>query len=289
MANKEARIYNGIDVSAYQGRIDWAGVKAAEIEFAMIRASSGRGSPEKQTDRLFHRNAYEASMAGLYLGAYHSTFATTADEAHREAECFLKVIHGYKLAYPAAVDIEDRELAYLGDGRLNEVVKTWCSDLRAAGCYPMIRADADTLFRRLAPEMADGSEMWVMRKNGSPPRTGYGMWQYAVGTIDGIQGRVNLDRAYKNYPGIIGLGGFNGFKSEENGKSDPASLSSDKVKRILNAISELDSLLKLADAVWEPQDGKPAPLPAAPQPPSQTPVSKEKKKRFFHHEKRTNK
>lgn len=206
--------HNGIDVSTYQGDIDWTRVKASGIEFAMLRASFGSGPVEEQTDARFHKNAYEAAMAGLFIGAYHNTFAATAAEAHREAELFLKVIKGYRLAYPVAVDIEDVLLRYFSPEQLSIVAGTWCEDVRAAGYYPVIFGKADTFKNRLTKETRETYEFWLVEPGDTATYDGkFGMRQVSVHKkIAGIRGFANRDEAYSDYASVIYGGGYNGFE-----------------------------------------------------------------------------
>jgi len=206
-------IYQGVDASAYQGVIDWRRVKAHSMDFAILRATIGNGRLESQTDRLFHRNMYEAKDAGLLTGAYHSALATNPDETHREAEGFLYAIRDYKLDFPVAIDIEDRSLRNLTPDRLDAVVRTWCQDLKNAGYYPIIRAGHYTATNRLNPETLKEYDLWLLQHGNLLGYNGdVGIWQYTVyGSVGGVKTRIGCDRALKDYPSIIRERGLNGF------------------------------------------------------------------------------
>ena len=107
----------GIDVSKWQGDIDWAGVKAAGIRFAMVRASFG----QSDADPSFVQNITQAQANGIPCGAYHYCYAKSVDEALKEAEFFLKTVKSYQLDYPLALDLEDGSLEPLGREALTEI------------------------------------------------------------------------------------------------------------------------------------------------------------------------
>lgn len=215
--------HHGIDVSTYQGDIDWTRVKASGIEFAMLRASFGSGTAEKQTDARFHKNAYQAAVAGLFIGAYHNTFAVTADDARREAELFLKIVDGYRLAYPVAVDIGDYLLRYLSPEQLSIVAGTWCEEVRKAGYYPMIFGKADTFKNQLTPKARETYEFWLAEPGDAAAYDGrFGMRQVSVREkIAGIRSFVNRDEAYQDYASIIFTGGYNGFQTAGQLPAEP--------------------------------------------------------------------
>ena len=95
----------GIDVSKYQGAINWASVRADGIGFAMIRA--GYGMYPQQKDPYFDQNVLGAQSQGIHTGAYLYSYAKSVEDAQREADVFLDWIQPYRLDYPVAFDIED--------------------------------------------------------------------------------------------------------------------------------------------------------------------------------------
>ena len=85
---QKARLIQGIDVSKYQGEIDWRKVKNAGMDFVIVRASFGWS--KGQEDPFFNRNVIGAQAAGLAVGAYHYSYATTMAQARKEAELFYR-------------------------------------------------------------------------------------------------------------------------------------------------------------------------------------------------------
>lgn len=199
--------YKGIDVSKHQGKIDWTKVKAAGVQFAMLRAGYGRY--DNQKDEQFEANYKGATAAGIPVGAYHYSYATTAEQAKQEAEVFLGWIKGKNLTYPVAFDIEDKKQANLGVSLISDIIRAFCEAVEAAGYYVVVYANKDWLTNRIDADCKSRYDIWLAQWTSKPTYTGsYGMWQYTSdGAVDGIEGRVDMNIAYKDYPAIIaGMG-----------------------------------------------------------------------------------
>ena len=98
----------GLDVSEFQGEIDWERVKNAGYRFAMLRAGYGSGT----IDRRFRRNASECSRVGIPFGVYWFCYATSPSEAAEEADSCVKAISSFRLEYPVCYDIEEASADY---------------------------------------------------------------------------------------------------------------------------------------------------------------------------------
>ena len=199
--------YKGIDVSKHNGTIDWAKVKAAGVQFAMLRAGYGRY--DNQKDEQFEANYKGATAAGIPVGAYHYSYATTAEQAKREAEVFLGWIKGKTFTYPVAFDIEDAKQANLGVSLISDIIRTFCETVEAAGYYVVVYANKDWLTNRIDADCKSRYDIWLAQWTSEPTYTGsFGLWQYTSdGAVDGIAGRVDMNIAYKDYPSIIaGMG-----------------------------------------------------------------------------------
>lgn len=96
----------GIDVSVWQGDIDFAKVKANGIDFVIIRA--GYGKLTSQKDKYFEQNYSRAKAAGLHVGAYWYSYAQSADDAKKEAQTCISVLKGKQFDYPVYFDIEEK-------------------------------------------------------------------------------------------------------------------------------------------------------------------------------------
>lgn len=206
--------YFGIDVSEYQGEIDWQKVKAAGRTFAILRCGYGRYAD--QIDRRFEQNYKNAKAAGVHVGAYLFSYAQTTDQAREEAENCLRFIRGKTFEYPIVYDVETAAQRKLGKEKLSAIVRTFCETLEKHGYYAGVYANLDFLRSALTTDVASRFDVWLAQWASKPTYTGaFGMWQYsATGTVSGIRGAVDLDAAYKNYPLIMRRNGLNGFTAE---------------------------------------------------------------------------
>ena len=205
----------GIDVSKWQGGIDWEKVKGSGIEFAMLRAGYGRGNIDAQ----FERNAAECERLGIPYGAYWFTYAYTPEMAAAEAASCLEAVKGRKLSYPVAYDFEgdsvefaEKSGAAVTRELASAMARAFCGAVRAGGRYPMIYTNPSFLQRYFDAQLPREYDIWLAQwpakpDPAAPPALATGMWQYSSsGSVDGIEGRVDLDAAYKDYPALTGGG-----------------------------------------------------------------------------------
>lgn len=203
----------GIDVSTWQGEIDWQKVKADGIEFAMLRSSFGKENPDKQTDNRFYQNMKNAKAAGVPVGAYHYSYATSVEDAKQEADFFLSVVKGCQFEYPVAFDIEDSSQLNLGKKLITDIIMAFCERVQSAGYYVSIYTNLDWINNRIDMSRAKVFDIWLAQWNDKPTYSGtFGLWQYtSKGQVDGIQGNVDMNIAYYDYPTIIKNAGLNGY------------------------------------------------------------------------------
>lgn len=200
---------NGIDVSKWQGVIDWKKVKASGIEFAIIRAAYGT-----ETDRLFEYNYKNAKAAGMPVGCYLYSIAQSTEEAIKEADYLISILKGKTLEYPVALDIEDaKKQGILTKERLTEIAAAFCDRMEKAGFYVCIYSSKSWFTDKLNMQKLSRFDVWVAQWNSKCTYTGnYGMWQHSdTGRVSGIDGNVDLDIAYKDYQTIIKNAKLNGF------------------------------------------------------------------------------
>lgn len=200
----------GIDVSVWQGVIDWKKVKDSGVKFAIIRSSVG-----DRVDTMFDYNITEASKAGINVGVYHYCYAMTTEEARQEAQHFIETIKPYEINYPVMFDFEDNTQVKLGKEKLTEIAEVFLSELKNAGYYPMIYSYKNWLENLLDMDRLSEYEVAVAEWNVpiSTYRKSYGIWQYSCkGKISGIEGDVDLDICFKDYAKIIREGGYNNLK-----------------------------------------------------------------------------
>ena len=125
----------GIDVSRYQGLVNWPAVAGAGIQFAMVRIGSSNGGAA-YVDPYFQRNVQGAHDAGMKVGAYYFTYAKTREQVNTELETFLSALTGLRLEYPVFVDVESHQLTGLGRQLLTELVRYAMDILDQSGWLP---------------------------------------------------------------------------------------------------------------------------------------------------------
>ena len=194
----------GIDVSVWQGKIDWKKVKASGIVFAMIRVGYGSSQGNDcKMDTYFKANVEGALAAGVEVGIYFYSYAKSAQAAAREAAWVVEQIAPYKgrILYPVAYDLEDSKQAGLGRDVLTAMVTAFCTTIEAAGYYASFYCNTNWCKNMLNMDDLKGFDLWLAQW-ASQPTTAYsfGMWQRSSsGSVAGINGRVDLDVAYKDY------------------------------------------------------------------------------------------
>ena len=205
----------GIDVSKWQGNIDWKRVKNSGIEFAMIRV--GYGSRLSQKDAFFETNYSNAKAAGIPVGAYLYSYAKDAAYAKEEAKCCLEWIKGKQFEYPIVFDIEENSVAALGADVVNEIIEAFCSTVEAAGYYVMVYSSKYWFDSYISKNVKAKYDSWVAQwANTLSYKGNCGIWQYtSSGTVNGINGRVDMNIAYKDYETIIKRKGLNGFSTAD--------------------------------------------------------------------------
>lgn len=209
----------GIDVSKWQGEIDWEKVKAAGVEFAMIRL--GYGSEDGSacgTDKYFAQNVANAVKAGVDVGCYFYSYALSVEAAKKEAEYVVDVLSEYTgvFTYPVAFDIEDKSQVGLGKSVLTDMVTAFGDIIEKAGFYCAVYCNLNWIKNYLDDSKLTRFDHWLAQWADAPTYTGaFGMWQHSsTGKVDGISGNVDLDIAYKDYPAIIRAKKLNGFSSD---------------------------------------------------------------------------
>lgn len=208
-------MYKGIDVSSYQGRIDWSRVKP-HIDFAILRCGFGNNI-ERQDDSHFERNALMCKELGIPFGVYLFSYATNMDDARSEVAHTLRLIKDKKLEYPVFLDVESKGQMALPKDELVNIVKYYCEEIQKAGYYVGIYASLDRFYSNLDSRELDPYDKWVAEWGREFTYKGRaGMWQNTSHeTIPGIRGRVDGDQAFYDYPKIIREAGLNHLNDDE--------------------------------------------------------------------------
>lgn len=215
----------GIDVSKWNGLIDWNLVKQSGVDFAIIRTSYGWGQKDwpKQTDKKLRQNIAGAKSVGIPIGAYHYSYATNVPEALAEADFFIHCLAGTQWEYPVFFDFEDKCQLKLNNQQRTDIACAFLDKVRSAGYCVGIYANLDWVKNKLDFNRLTGYELWIAQWNNACACTfPYGIWQYTShGVINGIycndihrmtqNSRVDMNLCYVDYPTYMRQNHLNGF------------------------------------------------------------------------------
>lgn len=240
----------GIDVSEWQGVIDWAKAKAGGIKFAILRAGIS-----SRADKCFTTNYTACENAGIPVGSYWYCTATTVADAKAQAKQFLQVISGKKFAYPVYMDLEEPAQFALGKAKCSELVDAFLTVLEQAGYFAGLYCSTSYLQQYLTDSIRSRYAIWVAQYYTFCTYDGdYGIWQYNVAgnaeydiirqkNIPGIVGECDMDYCYTDYPAIIKAAGLNGFtKTTQPNEPEPDTEES-TLQQILKHVANIDEKL----------------------------------------------
>lgn len=194
-------VLRGVDVSKFQGEIDWAGVAQSGVDFAMLRLGlRGYGTGELHMDDRFYENLQGAGAQGLKTGVYFFSAAVNEEEAVEEARYVLQAIAGYEINMPIVFDTEPiyydkARTDDLTPGQLTAITRAFCEEIKNAGYTPMIYANAKRFTTVLHLEELSEYELWLADYRQAPDFPyRFQMWQFTEkGSVPGIQGAVDID------------------------------------------------------------------------------------------------
>ena len=252
-SEKNSAIF-GIDVSEWQGTIDWAKAKAGGVKFAILRAGIS-----SRADKCFTTNYAACENAGIPVGAYWYCTATTVADAKAQAKLFLQVISGKKFAYPVYMDLEEPAQFALGKAKCSELVDAFLTVLEQAEYFAGLYCSTSYLQQYLTDSIRSRYAIWVAQYYTSCTYDGdYGIWQYNVAgseqydiigqkSIPGISAACDMDYCYTNYPSIIKAAGLNGFAKNATTTPEKPTTEPDTeestLKQILKHVASLDEKL----------------------------------------------
>lgn len=195
----------GIDVSKWNGDIDWNAVKNSGISFVVIRCGyRGSATGVLVQDPKFESYIKGATSAGLKVGLYFFTQAVNETEAVEEASLCVSLAKQYKIAYPIFIDTEKTSGGRangLEAGARTNVVKAFCETIKSSGYTPGVYASKAWYEQNLNAGSLNGYKIWLAQYATNPSYSGrYDMWQHsAKGKVKGISGDVDLDISYLGY------------------------------------------------------------------------------------------
>ncbi|MCR4960355.1 MAG: hypothetical protein K6A74_02795 [Lachnospiraceae bacterium] len=197
----------GIDVSKWNGTIDWTSVAKSGVSFAIIR-SGFRGSTEGglYEDSKFYTNIKNATANNIKVGVYFFTQATSEVEAVEEASMVLGQVSGYTISYPIFLDVESAGAGGRAEGlsaaQRTAVIKAFCKTISNGGYTAGVYANKSWFENKINTGELTAYKIWLAQYNTSVTYTStrYDLWQYSsTGSIGGISGNVDLDRSYLGY------------------------------------------------------------------------------------------
>lgn len=216
-------MFKGIDVSYSQGKLDWKKIKAAGIQFAILRCGFG-DDIKKQDDAQFANNVKGCESNGIPWGVYLYSYATNLTQAESEVQHVLRLLKGKIPTYPVYIDMEDAD----GYKAKRKVPNKMCADICAYFCERLTRlgylagvyANKDWLENKINDDRLKKYPVWVAQwpsqwneNSKSSYKGAHGMWQYSnSGIVNGIKKSVDLDISYEDYPAIIKSKELNGYK-----------------------------------------------------------------------------
>lgn len=199
------RTVKGIDVSSWQGEINWDKVKNAGIDFVMIRCGfRNLSNDEIHEDSRFAYNIKEANRVGIPVGVYFYSTAINEKEVLEEATFVLNLIKDYDVIYPVVYDFElfnQKRTKGVNIKRINDNAVKFLDYLRAHGYMGMLYTNLNAINNRWNLELFEGFKLWYAQYIDEVTYEGkYDMWQYTDrGRIDGIKGYVDLNESYLDY------------------------------------------------------------------------------------------
>lgn len=205
---EETVSHKGIDVSKFQGQIDWESVRDDGVEYAFLRLGiRGYTTGEIVLDETFEENVEGALEQDINVGVYFFTQAVTEEEILEEADFVIENLKPYRIDYPVVIDVEDVESASartkdLTPQERTKLVITFCERIKEAGYTPMIYGNLKTFMLMLDVTQLEEYEKWYAYYSTEEFYYPYdfSIWQYSdEGSVDGIETDVDLNISFKEW------------------------------------------------------------------------------------------
>lgn len=186
----------GLDISTFQKNVDYKKLKEQGIEFAIIRCGYGKDSSQK--DAMFETHYKGLKDAGIKVGAYLYSYCSNVDNAILEARNCLEFIKGKSFELPIFYDLEDEITKILGRVCITQIAVNFCDEIEKNGYKAGVYANLDWFKNYIDISRINQYKIWLAQWEVDKPTANfhYDYWQYKVGTIEGINGSVDLDYCY---------------------------------------------------------------------------------------------
>ena len=205
--NGKKASYLGVDLSKYQGDVDFSQLKQDGIDYVMLKVG-GRGYSSGQitADDYFSVNLQSATDAGLGIGVYFFSQAVTAEEAVEEANYVINSLAGYNIQYPVAFDMEYVEndtarVEALTRADKTAVARAFLTTVQNAGYRPMIYGNKEWLLKKIDLTQLTEFDVWLSQEKDVPDYPyKFAMWQYTTSAkLSGISGYADLNLCFIDY------------------------------------------------------------------------------------------
>ena len=197
----------GIDVSGWQGEIDFKAVKSSGIDFVIVKA--GEGDVIVDT---WEKNFKNAKDAGLMVGAYWFCTSTTIDGAIQEAHKFIGALNGKQLDFPVYLDMETSGQFNNGKAFCTQLVEAFCSELEKAGYYAGVYCSTYWYSNYVDDNIRMKRPNWIAQYDDKCYYNGsFGIWQFGTDTVPGVEFDCDRNWGYFDYSGYIKTHKLNGF------------------------------------------------------------------------------
>lgn len=208
--------YRYIDVSRYQGAINWAQVAAAGYKGAMLKTVSTNRKLSKRSDGLyidptFETNYRNAKAAGLDVGVYYYTYATSEAMANAELALVREAVRGKELTMPLAVDVEENKLKPMSTLDLTNLTAYALEQVEKMGFYAQLYTYTGYSYELDMGRLANRWDVWLADYTGKTPKVDFKYTAHqhtSKGSVPGISGNVDLNVTTRNYPKIIAKKGL---------------------------------------------------------------------------------
>ena len=206
-ANGAKASFLGVDISKDNGTVDFKKLKKDGVDFVMVRLGyRGYESGNIVIDEEYFDNIQLANEAGLAVGVYFESQATTVEEALEEAEFVVTNLIEMRVTYPVVFDLglvanDSSRIENIPKTQLTEITNAFCNRIKEVGYKPMVYGDKYWLLRKIDLTMLGDYDIWLSQSGQLPDYPyQFAMWQYTnTGSVSGISGDVNMNISFIDY------------------------------------------------------------------------------------------